>query len=123
MTVVNDVALPITTPLVNGVTYYASQTIGGIESSYRLPITVQSTLGLPTNESISLQYAPNPVKDVLYLELGTVLKLMQVYNLLGQKVASQTLDASQATIDLSQLKSGNYFVKVETDAAQQTIRL
>jgi hypothetical protein len=38
----NEAPLPLTTVIVDGTTYYASQTINGIESIERLAVTVKS---------------------------------------------------------------------------------
>lgn len=39
--------LPLTTVLVNGTTYYASETVNGCESSYRTPVLVNLTQAVP----------------------------------------------------------------------------
>lgn len=115
--------LPINTLLVDGTTYYASQTISGVESVARLPVTVHAALGMPTNEFLSLYYAPNPVKNVLTLKSNTILKSVSVYNFLGQKVIEQSVNDSNATIDFSFLPSGNYMVKAQGDTAQKIIKI
>jgi uncharacterized delta-60 repeat protein len=45
----DETFLPSSTPIVDGMTYYASQTINGIESSYRLPVKVYE--GLPVGNA------------------------------------------------------------------------
>ena len=117
------VPLPLSTLLTDGMTYYASQTVGGIESSARLPVTVQAALGVPTEEKLVLQYAPNPVKDVLTIDSNAVLQSIAVYNVLGQKVFEQSLNSHHSTIDLSSLRTGNYIAKLQGEALQQTIRI
>ena len=119
----NDVPLPLNTPLVNGATYYASQTIGGIESTYRLPIKVQTNLGLSSNEFLSLKYEPNPVQNILTLESNTVIKSVLVYDLLGQKVYEQSFNDSTIQINLSELYSGNYIVKLQGETTQKVIKI
>jgi hypothetical protein len=42
----SEAPLPLTTVIVDGTTYYASQTINGIESIERLAVTVSGTLGI-----------------------------------------------------------------------------
>ena len=115
--------LPLSTLLADGTTYYASQTIGGMESAARLPVTVYTALGMPNNEILSLKYAPNPVKDVLSLESSSILKLVQVYNLLGQKVYEKSFNNTHALIDLSNLNTGNYVVKVQGEMGQKTVKI
>jgi hypothetical protein len=119
----NSAPLPLSTVLVDGTTYYASQTIGGIESAVRLPVTVHVALGLPTHEIVALKYAPNPVKDILNLESASVIRLVQVFNLLGQKVAEQSFDNTHVLLNLSDIKSGSYIIKLQSETAQKTIRI
>ena len=115
--------LPLNTVLVNGTTYYATQTVSGIQSAARLAVRVQVTLGVSTTEILTLNYAPNPVKNVLILQSNTILKSVLVYNLLGQKVIEQLVNDSNATVDFSFLPSGNYMVKVQGETAQKVIKI
>ena len=66
-------------------------------------------------------YYPNPVKDVLNLNLNAGLELKQVnlYNSLGQYVYS----SKTTTIDTSNLTSGLYFIEVETNKGKSSKRL
>ena len=109
--------------MVNGTTYYATQTVGGIQSAARLAVRVQVTLGVSSNEILTLNYAPNPVKNVLTLQSNTILKLVLVYNLLGQKVIQQVVNDSNAVVDFSFLPTGNYMVKVQGETAQKVIKI
>ena len=52
---------------------------------------------------------PNPAADAVSVSLETELKQIEIYSLQGQKV----LTSSQAEINISNLPSGLYLVKVE----------
>lgn len=119
----NTSPLPLNTTLVNGTTYYATQNVGGIESSARLAVTVQVTLGMQENETLTLRYAPNPVKDILDLQSNSILKSVLVYNLLGQKVFEQFVDDNHVFIDLSNLHTGNYVLQAQGETSLKTIRI
>ena len=58
---------------------------------------------------------PNPVKNELNLgpKQATTVYSLSIYNTLGQQV--QTTTNPEKTIDVSDLKTGNYIVKVTTD--------
>jgi hypothetical protein len=58
---------------------------------------------------------PNPVKDVLNLQSkdNTIVNSIEIYNTLGQIVLA--VPNAISTVDVSNLQSGNYFVKVHTD--------
>ena len=112
----SETLLPLSTLLVNGTTYYASQTINGIESSYRLPITVYSTT-LSTNkyDLPNLTTHPNPVKDFYNISNNEEINKVEVYNLLGQLLSSNTYNSNNVKIDFTALNSGLYFVKIHTE--------
>lgn len=115
--------LPSSTVLVDGTTYYASQTINGNESAERLPVTVSLALGINNPEVLVIQYHPNPVKNILEIKSDQTLNTIAIYTILGQKVLSQDCNANNVNIDLSLLSSGNYILKVQSDTGQKAIRI
>jgi hypothetical protein len=118
-----SVPLPLNTVLVDGVTYYATQTVGGIESTAYLPVTVHVSLGIDDNEILPIQFAPNPVKNNLTLKSTIVLKSIIVYTMLGQKVFEQEYNDTEITIDLSKLATGNYVLQAQGETGQKSIRI
>jgi hypothetical protein len=112
---VTATALPMSTLLVDGMTYYATQTVNENESLERLPVTVNLTLGVKENELVSLIYWPNPVKNSLYVKTKQDLKInsLSFYNNLGQLV--QEIKNPNETIDVSELQSGIFFIKILSD--------
>lgn len=104
--------LPLSTILVNGATYYASQKIGGYESTTRLPVTVQLNLSNSQFETNGFSYYPNPVENTLNINSDSIIDSVTVYNVLGQLILTKRMDTSNAKLDLSTLKSGSYFVKI-----------
>jgi hypothetical protein len=115
--------LPLSTVLVSGTTYYASQKIGGYESTTRLPVTVQVSLNTVEFELTGLTYAPNPVASQLHLKGNEIIDNIAVYNLLGQLVYNQKALSTELEVDLSELKSGNYFVKVSSGTKTSTLKI
>ena len=115
--------LPLSTVLVNGTTYYASQKIGGYESNTRLPVTAQILLNNAQFELKGLTYAPNPVTTNLKIKSNEILDDVSVYNLLGQLVNQTKVLNSELQVDLSSLKSGNYFVKVSSGLSSSTFKI
>lgn len=116
-------ALPLNTLLVNGTTYYASQKIGGYESTSRLPVTAQVSLSNAQFELKGLTYAPNPVATNLNIKCNEIIDEVKVYNLLGQLVNETKAQNSELQLDLSSLKSGNYFVKVSSGSSSSTFKI
>ncbi|PWA06487.1 T9SS type A sorting domain-containing protein [Flavobacterium psychrotolerans] len=115
--------LPMNTLLVNGMTYYASQTINGYESPTRLDVKVQVTLSNNQFKFKDLKYSPNPIVDVLHIQSEDVIKKVSVCNTLGQEVYRQKCNTLELHLELSYLVSGNYFIKVESDSKQQVFKV
>ena len=111
-----------TTPLVNGTTYYASQTLNGCEGP-RLAVTVQAQLGIEDFNSIKISYNPNPVIDVLNIKSAELLKNVSVVNALGQIVYSKECSDTDLQLDFSCFSSGSYFVKVQSDQKQNIFKI
>jgi hypothetical protein len=62
---------------------------------------------------------PNPVANTLYIKNILGLKHINVYNHLGQLV----LQSKEATIDVSQLSKGMYFLQIKTSQGIETKRI
>jgi hypothetical protein len=60
---------------------------------------------------------PNPAKQVLNMETKATItvKSINIYNMLGQMVMVIPNAESVSSIDVSDLKTGTYFIKVNTD--------
>jgi len=119
-----DTPLAMTTLLVNGTTYYAAQSIDGIESTLRLGVTVNLvTLGVNDNLFAALSYHPNPVVNSLTVSNTVAIDAIEVYNALGQQVLTTKPNATGATVNLSSFNSGIYFLKIHSGAAHKAIRI
>lgn len=119
-----DTPLPTTTILVDGSVYYASQTVGLIESTNRLPVTVSLT-PLLANESVfsKFNYFPNPVKNTLTISNACVIDEIIINSILGQKRIAKKITDLQTEIDLSGFSNGIYFVKVRSKGQEKTIKI
>src|SRR5690606_24239901 len=115
-------------PLVEGTevesetTYYAVQTVNGC-SSEPLAVTVTITLDSKEFDLALFTYWPNPVKDVLSISYSSQITTVKVYNMVGQEVLSQKINALEGTVNMSALQEGTYLVNVATDTATKTIRV
>lgn len=115
--------LPLNTLLVDGTTYYASQTIWGIESEERLAVTVYLSMSADEHAFTGFKMYPNPVKDILYLQNDNIIERISVINLLGQEVLSQANNKEMATVNLQDLANGVYLVKVKAQQSEKTIKI
>lgn len=83
----------------------------------------ESQLSTPDYGVHNFKFFPNPVKDVLVLSDASQIKSAEVFNILGQRLFSQTIDATQANLDLSALQPGTYIVKVATSSGTKAIKI
>jgi Secretion system C-terminal sorting domain len=67
--------------------------------------------------------APNPTEDILNLSSTNAILRIEVYNMLGQQVVYKDVNSNQNQVDISQLNSGTYMVKVVLDEQQKIIRV
>lgn len=131
----NNNSISPSTLLTNGTTYYVTQSVShvfydtfGFNHDYTctsnaLAITVTSALGLNQNHLLNISSNPNPVKDVLFIKCNEIIKDLSVYNSLGQLLITQKENLNEVNFDLSNLPTGNYFVKVESNDKKQVIKI
>lgn len=116
--------LALTTELVDGGVYYAMQTTTeGCTSVAPLAVTVTVALGTSSFDLKGLKYYPNPVTNVLNVTYTGTITGVEVFNMLGQKIASKNVNEISTTIDMSNLASGSYFVKVNAANGSRTIKV
>lgn len=76
-----------------------------------------STEEFQTTSTVSI--FPNPTTGQLYIESTKKISFVKVYNLVGQQVKLIEMRNDQKSIDMSELKTGSYFVNLQ-DAAGNT---
>lgn len=84
--------------------------------------TTISLLGNPDFVANAITLYPNPVQDILNISQTNteVIKSISIFNLLGQKLQYVPMGSNQNAIDVSQLKTGNYILKMETENGMRT---
>ncbi len=81
---------------------------------YEDPLTVNSTLSVSDFDSENVGVYPNPVETLLNVttELSLSGKLFSIYSILGKEVIKNQF-ISNSTIDVKNLASGFYILKIE----------
>jgi hypothetical protein len=115
-------AIPSSTQVVVGTTYYATQTVNGIESITRLAVTIS---GLSTNDYTfeKLNYYPNPVKNSLSISNASLIEEIEITSLLGQRILTKKVNELQTELNLSELSKGIYFVKVSSEGQEKIVKI
>ncbi|MFY7740737.1 MAG: GEVED domain-containing protein [Flavobacterium sp.] len=82
-----------------------------------------ASLGTNSFDSSNFTFYPNPVKDVLNLSYSKNIDTVQIMNILGQEVSAKSINATQAAIDMSNLPSGTYLVRLTSENQVKTIKV
>lgn len=112
--------IPSSTALVNGTTYYVSQTVNGCESE-KLAITVTETLGVDDVELKDFSLYPNPTKDKLYFNSSQIINRIRIYNAVGQLLGDYLLNDTDGEINISKLENGIYFIKINNQLKSYSV--
>lgn len=105
--------LPAAQPLVNGTTYFATQTISGCESNGSLAVTVSIITGIELGNSL-LEYYPNPVKDFLTITVDYEIETVTVINMVGQKVITKMINDTHINLDMTELEGSIYLIHLQS---------
>ena len=68
----------------------------------------QNLLELDDNEIVNFKIYPNPAANSLNLEAAQNIQGISIYNMQGQRILHQNIDALNARVDISFLASGQY---------------
>ncbi|PHS64044.1 MAG: hypothetical protein COB12_08650 [Flavobacterium sp.] len=77
--------------------------------------TTMAELGFEDQSIENLIIYPNPTTSILNIEASTPITNVEVINILGQVLISKR-DTTISQIDVSELSTGNYFIKVTSDS-------
>jgi hypothetical protein len=120
----SETPLPLSTVLVEGTTYYASQTINGIESTERVAVTVTAgSLGTTDLVIKDFTYYPNPVKNIFTISNTSVIDEVSIISIKGENLLTKKINSLNSEIDLSNFSKGVYFLKVEAEGTEKTMKL
>lgn len=75
-------------------------------------VLTQQTLSVNNLERFDFESYPNPVDNYLSIKASTQIDKIEVYNLLGKRVISESIKANQSQIETSSLSTGMYILKV-----------
>jgi hypothetical protein len=85
--------------------------------SIRGATALNVSLGISENKLLSFEMYPNPVSDVLNIQLpsGTDKAEVGVYDYTGRLVSSKTISSNDSTLDVQNISKGIYILRVTTN--------
>lgn len=116
------IEIPDTTPIVEGVTYYVSQTIDDCESEL-LGILGQLNLNLNDQAFSSFKYYPNPFENEIQLSNSNTIDNVSIYSINGQLINNFDLSERDVNLQLQHLVKGIYFLKITSEGVSTTVRV
>ncbi len=87
-------------------------------------ITVEDqALSSPSFDKSALKVYPNPTKNILNISYNQEISNIEIFNLVGQRVVTISPNANTGQVDMSNLASGAYFVKVTSNNVSNTVKV
>ncbi len=82
-----------------------------------------TNLGVSDNTIAGFSFYPNPTNSVLNLQSAENIENVSIYNILGQSVFENAVNATNSQIDISGLSTGTYLMKVTVNGEIGTYRV
>ena len=111
------------TVLTQGVhTFYVTASIGNCTSN-AIEIIIEVALSTNNFDAESFKVYPNPVKDFLNISYNKDIQNIIIVNMLGQSLFTGVVNSTETKVDMEQLPTGSYLVKVIVDGVVNTIKV
>ncbi|MAO07911.1 MAG: hypothetical protein CL596_04280 [Alteromonas sp.] len=83
----------------------------------------EGTLGVDGATIEGFAFYPNPANDMVNFTSAEIIDSIAIYNILGQKVVSQEVNATSSELSVSNLATGAYVMKVTVNGQVGTYKL
>jgi hypothetical protein len=93
------------------------------QSSGNDQVNMTSSVGLSDVVNATTSIYPNPTSSVLTINAASVIDNVEIFNVLGQIVYTKNVMLNNAEINVSDLQTGNYLVKVTTKEGVATKKI
>ncbi|WP_310993596.1 DUF7507 domain-containing protein [Aequorivita marina] len=71
----------------------------------------------------TIEYYPNPVNSMLYVEANTLIESLEIFNLLGQKVINLSPNSKETDVNMEFLQANVYMMKITVNGKTETYRV
>ena len=117
-------ATTVTTPTTTTIYNVNGTDVNGCVNTANVTVNVNDCVGIQQLSSAKLNVSvyPNPTTGLVTLDLNAVTQIT-ITNALGQVILTETVLAGKQTIDLKNQHNGLYFMNLQQDGKQQTIKV
>jgi hypothetical protein len=70
-----------------------------------------------------LNYYPNPVVDFITINNNSKIRNIEVYNISGQRLINETVNAEKGSVDMRKVPAGVYILKVNSEKDSQSLKI
>ena len=85
--------------------------------------TVEGVLGVNEQTIEGLEVYPNPTTDILNVKAASDISSIEVMNILGQVILSENATSTTEQIDMSGLRAGTYFVRINVENNNTVVQI
>ncbi len=105
--------------------YLAFRTTSPANSAFLLlfSFSIEESLSTPGFNAGKISVYPNPMITELAIVNQNAIDAVEIYNLVGQKVAGQAFNSNDVRMNVSDLSAGAYMVKVISGNNTQTLKV
>ena len=86
-------------------------------------VTGAPVLGVNDADAIDFAVSPNPTNGLVRVNGNSQIQSIKVFNVLGQLVLSQKINATSAELDLSPFQAGAYLAEIQGERGSEVIRI
>ena len=114
---------PITSSDSTGALTFVFDSDGSLQyGGYEILISC-GPLGIGDYTDIDFNFYPNPVNDQLTIKAQRNVENITVFNMLGQVVLRQSPNSLECVVNMAEMQTGAYFVRVSIGNTIETVRL
>ena len=117
-------ATTATTPTITTVFNVNGTDVNGCVNTANVTVNVNDCVGIQqlSSAKLNVNVYPNPTTGLVTLDLNAATQVT-ITNALGQVILTETVLAGKQTIDLKNQNNGLYFMNLQQDGKQQTIKV
>ena len=89
----------------------------------KIQLVYDPSLATTQFDEAKFSYYPNPTRNQLNIAAAKNISKVELFNLLGQKVQSNTVNANQKQLDITHLQNGIYLMEVTIENNKQSFKI